>query len=119
MTDGTPASALTAGDDPHEWAPGVDNMWRVTQKLETGQREGSGTNSICSPFLFSQGDFVDIGVAFDIATTRQPSGRLRNHVHLSIVHVLQLCASKSPAQVSAYCMFRIRCLMSTRGRLFC
>lgn len=99
VTDNTPGSALAAGDDPHQWAPGVDHIWRVTDKLQTGIREASGNHTLCSPFVFSQGDFVDVGITFDIATTRQPNGRLRNHVHLSIVHILQLRASILPEPV--------------------
>lgn len=101
VTETTPISALTAGDDPHEWAPGVDKIWRVAEKLEIGIRASDGTHAISNSSVFSQGDFVDIGVAFDVATIRQPSGRLRNHVHLSIVHVLQLRASDTGPQVSA------------------
>ena len=55
-----------------------------------GSRLYDGRTAACSPFVLSRGDFVDIGLVFDISTSRTPNGRIRNNVHLSIVHVLQL-----------------------------
>jgi hypothetical protein len=83
-------SILVEGDDPHGWAPPVDKRWRVTDRLQIGSRMKDGRTIACSPFVLSRGDFVDIGLVFDISTSRMPNGRMRNNVHLSMVHVLQL-----------------------------
>ena len=53
-------------------------------------RMKDGRTTACSPFVLSRGDFVDIGIMFDISSSRTPNGRARNNVHLSMVHVLQL-----------------------------
>ena len=49
-----------------------------------------GWTAACSPFVLSRGNFVDIGIMFNISSSRTPNGRARNDVHLSMVHVLQL-----------------------------
>jgi hypothetical protein len=97
-----PTSVLTEMDDPHGWLSAIDKEWRVVEKLEVGRRLPDDRMVACSPYALSKGDFVDIGVEMDISTTCTPSGRLRNHVHLSIVHVLQLLPA---CLVSEVCPF--------------
>ena len=92
-------------DDPHGWAPAVARDWRVMDKLEIGRRLPDGSTVACSPFALSKGDFVDVGVEFDVSTSRTPNGHVRNHVHLAIAHVLQLlpaCIAQEVSFVDSY-----------------
>jgi len=68
----------------------IAKQWRVMERLQIGSRMKDGRTTTCSPFVLSRGDFVDIGIMFDISSSRTPNGRTRNNVHLSMVHVLQL-----------------------------
>ena len=96
---------LTEMDDPHGWAPAVNKEWRVVEKLEVGRRLPDRRTVACSPFALSKGDFVDVGVELDISTSRAPNGRMRNSVHLSIVHVLQLLPASIVQEVGNLFLF--------------
>jgi len=83
-------SILTEGDGPHGWTPKIAKHWHVTKRLQIRSHMRDGRTVACGPFVLSHGDFVDVGIMFDISTSRTPNGRIQNNVHLSIVHVLQL-----------------------------
>jgi hypothetical protein len=95
-------SVLSEGDDPHGWISAIADKWRVVEQLQIGRRLVEGQAVSCSPYALSRGDFVDVGMGFDICTSRTPTGRMRNNVNLSMVHVLQLLPACMISKVSLF-----------------
>jgi hypothetical protein len=85
---------IRKGDDPDNLLQKVLNKWRVPSALSAGyitiDDEGHTSNLRCSPSVVQEGDFVDLGVGFDIVRRKKIA------VHLSLKHILILrsCADK-------------------------
>ncbi|KAJ7130154.1 hypothetical protein C8R44DRAFT_534674, partial [Mycena epipterygia] len=82
-------SVLRAGDDPYGHAAMVNNEWRVVKTLSMGRLLVSEGRVVpCDHTAFRVGDFVDIGIALDIAAVPQRRGKPRVDVHIALQHVL-------------------------------
>jgi hypothetical protein len=77
-------------DDPNGWLPKVANQWAVRDVLQIGRMLDNGHMAACSPMALNVGDFIDVGVSFEVAVTRSFNGQRRIHIHLVLSHVLQL-----------------------------
>jgi predicted RecA/RadA family phage recombinase len=60
----------------------------------------NGATVECSPLALSDGDFVDVGLSFDIALVKAPNGQRRVRVFLCLEHVLQLLPCRQVAKVT-------------------
>ena len=78
----------------------------MVEKLKVGRQLPDGRTVTCSLFALSKGDFVDVGVELDISTSRAPNRHMRNSVHLSIVHVLQLLPASLVQEVGNFFLVR-------------
>lgn len=58
-----------------------------------------GRSVPCSDLVLSPGDFVDVGVVFDIAFTRTTTGYRKLKVHLGIGHVLRIMSKTQVEKV--------------------
>lgn len=72
----------------------------VAEKLQIGRVLDNGDTIQCSPLALSEGDFVDIGLSFDIALAKSHNGQRRVRVFLCMEHVLQLLPRTRTAEVS-------------------
>lgn len=88
-------------DDPEYLCGQISNDWVVTDKLAIGRKVDGGKYVRCSPLVIGNGDFVDVAVEMDIASTRNANGVVANRVHLSMQHVIQLVNAQDVAAVSA------------------
>jgi hypothetical protein len=77
-------------DDPEDRCGVLDGQWTVTEKLQIGRVLDNGDSVQCSPLALSEGDFVDVGLSFDIAFTKAFNGQRKVRVFLCLEHVLQL-----------------------------
>ena len=64
--------------------------WIISNRLAIGHKIDGNRYVHCSPLIISNGDFVDVAVEFDIASTHNTNGVYVNCVHLSMQHVIQL-----------------------------
>ncbi|KIJ58466.1 hypothetical protein HYDPIDRAFT_102598, partial [Hydnomerulius pinastri MD-312] len=78
-------SVLDAVDDPSRSAAALKPSWQVTEKLQVGRVIGEVTFA-CPPSVLSPGDFVDVGVTFDISVKRNASHEKVVRSHLCIEH---------------------------------
>lgn len=62
----------------------------MSEKLQIGRLLDDGQTVQCSALALSEGDFVDVGVTFDVALARAPNGHRRVRIFLCMEHVLQL-----------------------------
>ncbi|KAI0055003.1 hypothetical protein BV25DRAFT_1786089, partial [Artomyces pyxidatus] len=63
----SPPSVLTFMDDPTGAAASIDNQWRITTKINFGQKRSDGGVERCSHHVLCPGDFVDVTAKIDIA----------------------------------------------------
>ena len=95
MRDDTGPSVLEDMDDPQYWASNVSSEWRVTEKLQIGERCDDGRVTSWSYLIVSPGDFVDVGVTVNIVNR----GGRGIAVQLIMTHVLQLLAASRVLEV--------------------
>lgn len=84
---------LTPSDDPNRWAKDIKTDWLVTDKLQLGSYDSANVKWKSSVALhFHSGDFVDVGLSFEIVqrAERDAAGRNRYDVHLALRHVAQI-----------------------------
>lgn len=92
--DNHPRSVLKTVDDPASKAQRIASSWIVTNMLPIGQKTAEGPERECNQILLSEGDFVDVGVSFDIVMKKH-----RVAVHLVVEYVSQLIRAKDVAKV--------------------
>lgn len=77
----------------------MSNHWIVTERLPIGKKVEGQKYVRCNPLILSNGDFVDVAVELDIATSRNANGVTANRVHLSMQHVIQLVTAQDVSKV--------------------
>lgn len=80
-------------DDPNRWARDIKNDWLVTDKLQLGAYDPESAKWKSSTAMnFHSGDFVDVGLRFDIVERLSKNGteRFRYEVRLSLLHMAQI-----------------------------
>jgi hypothetical protein len=87
-------------DDPENKCEILIGQWVVAEKLQIGCLMDNGDTVECSPLALSDGDFVDVGLSFDIALVKAPNGQWRVRVFLCLEHVLQLIPCCQVAKVT-------------------
>jgi hypothetical protein len=92
-------SALLPSDDPDNRCAVLDGSWFVREKLQVGRLLDDGRMIQCSPLALSDGDFVNVGMSFDIAFAKAPNGHRRVRVFLCLEHVLQLLPGQRVSKV--------------------
>lgn len=100
-----PQHVLQIEDDPENLCKKMSNEWVVSDKLPIGRKVDGHKYVRCSPLIIGNGDFVDVAVELDIATSRNASGGNMNHVHLSMQHVIQLVTAQDVATVCSFAVF--------------
>jgi len=95
-------SILTPADDPENRCAALRGHWKVTDKLQIGRLLDNGETVQCSALALSEGDFVDVGLTFDVAMTKSANGQRRVRVFLLMEHVLQLLPNRRVTEVSNY-----------------
>jgi hypothetical protein len=86
-------------DDPEDRCAVLDGQWSVTEKLQIGRLLDNGDSVQCSPLALSEGDFVDVGLSFDVAFAKAPNGQRKVRVFLCLEHVLQLLPCNRVSEV--------------------
>jgi hypothetical protein len=86
-------------DDPENKCEVLGGRWVVAEKLQIGRLMDNGDTVECSPLALSEGDFVDVGLSFDVALVKAPNGQRRVRVFLCLEHVLQLLPYRQLAKV--------------------
>lgn len=84
---------LTVQDDPVDLAATVNDQWRVTEMLSLG-RIVDNSPVACPASAICKGDFVDVGVSFDVVVKRDRKGGKSVRAHLKLQHVLQLLPAR-------------------------
>ena len=97
--DDAPASVLMPADDPEDRCAILDGQWLIAEKLQIGRLLDNGDTVQCSPLALSEGDFVDVGLSFDIALAKAPNGQRKVRVFLCLEHVLQLLPYRRVSEV--------------------
>ena len=114
-------SVVTVLEDPAGRTVPLLSSWRVLDRLEIG-RWAENKAIACSSAVLREGDFVDVGISFDIFVL--PLRRRAYHsnakhlvrAHLNIEHVLQLCPVEAASEVSQ-CLHHM--LQATYDLLHC
>lgn len=83
----------------------MSNHWVVTERLPIGKKVEGQKYVRCNPLILSNGDFVDVAVELDIATSRTANGVTTNRVHLSMQHVIQLVTAEDVSTVRHRTLF--------------
>ncbi|KAH7905486.1 hypothetical protein BJ138DRAFT_1228975 [Hygrophoropsis aurantiaca] len=91
-TDDHTADPLPIADDPAQFYPAVAHQWSLADRVRIGRRAANGKTIACSHLGLSPGDFVDVGLTFEIVRHKQKDGPLAFKVHLGFSHVLQLAS---------------------------
>lgn len=81
-------------DDPDDFYPAISSEWVVASRLQIGRRLADSRMTKCSPLAINNGDFVDVAVEVDVATSRGRDNQNRIRAHLAMVHVLQLARAE-------------------------
>lgn len=82
-------SVLQRGDDPDGSAKKVEKQWVVDHKIGYALQYEDGSRRSCNHIAIRQGDFVDVGVTFDILT-RYTKHKRNTSVTLAIQDILRL-----------------------------
>ncbi|KAH7905658.1 hypothetical protein BJ138DRAFT_1118278 [Hygrophoropsis aurantiaca] len=88
-----PATVLPVSEDPNQFYPAISQHWALADRIQIGRRMENGGKAACSPLTLSPGDFVDVGITFEIVKQKQRDGTWGFRVHLGFSHVLQLASS--------------------------
>ena len=91
---------LQPNEDPENLCGPISDEWIISNRLTIGRKADGNRYVHCSPLIISNGDFIDIAVEFDIASTRNANGVYVNRVHLSMQHVIQLVTVDNVRTVS-------------------
>ena len=98
-------SVVTVIDDPAGRTAPLLSSWRIVNRVEV--RRWIGNKAVaCSLAVMREGDFVDVGISFDIFVlplhrrSFESDAKRMIRAHLKIEHVLQLCPTHTAAEVS-------------------
>ena len=100
-----PPSIVSVIKDPAGRTIPLQPSWCIVSRVEVGRWMGTKA-ATCSPSILREGDFVDIGISFDIFVLPL---RCKQHTHpkkcviwthLNIDHILQLCTTDDASEVS-------------------
>lgn len=82
-------TALERGDDPDGLAKRVEKQWVVDHRIGYSLQTENGTRKSCNHFAIRPGDFVDVGITFDILS-RFVKGKRTATITLAVKDVLRL-----------------------------
>ena len=92
------------GDDPRKLLDKVAGKWRLADPLPAGYivttEEDSSVNKQCRPTAVKIGDFVDVGVGFDIVMRGRSNTASAVKVYLAMKHVLVLIKTSDTVSVA-------------------
>ncbi|KAH7905425.1 hypothetical protein BJ138DRAFT_1017715, partial [Hygrophoropsis aurantiaca] len=91
----SPVTTLSIADDPKQLYSSIAQQWCLTDRLLIGRRTDNGGRSACSHLMLSPGDFVDVGLTFDIVHQREKDGSQAFKIHLGFSHVLQIASAEN------------------------
>lgn len=77
----------------------MSDQWVVKDRLAIGRKVEGDRYLRCNPMLICTGDFVDVAIELDIATSRNANGETATRVQ-SILHVIQLVTAENVATVN-------------------
>ncbi|KAH7906872.1 hypothetical protein BJ138DRAFT_1104782 [Hygrophoropsis aurantiaca] len=90
--DDNPIVQMPAVDDPNQFYPAVARQWALGDRLQIGRRAENGKCISSSHLSLSPGDFVDVGITFEIVRQREKNGAPTFKIHLGFSHILQLAS---------------------------
>ncbi|KAF8550784.1 hypothetical protein OG21DRAFT_1487490 [Imleria badia] len=98
-------SVVSVVEDQAGHANLLSNKWRIIDRIQVGRWNGNKAVAY-SPTVLHEGDFIDVGVSFDIfvlphrhkSTVEQD--RHTVCAHLNIEHVLQLCVTEDASELT-------------------
>lgn len=100
-------SVITEHEDPQHMLAGVEDKWRVVDKVELGSKHANGhVVTGISPTFFEAGDFVGVIVGIRINTSMRRGNRSNREnsrmarVIFTIREVIRLLPAKEVPQVS-------------------
>lgn len=76
----------------------ISSRWRLDASTAFGRRIPGGSVRVCSPLVYSAGDFMDITAILDIATITK-NGVTKSKIHLGFTRVIQLCQADKVSSV--------------------
>lgn len=82
-------NTLQRSDDPDGLARKVEKQWIVDHKIGYSLQSDDGSRKACSHLVFRQGDFVDVGVHFEIFT-RFSKGKKSTTISLAVQDIMRL-----------------------------
>ncbi|KAH7907429.1 hypothetical protein BJ138DRAFT_1014509, partial [Hygrophoropsis aurantiaca] len=97
-----PVTALSIADDPNQCYPTIAPDWCLADRLQIGRRLENGNRAACSHMILMPGDFIDVGLTFDVVRQKQKDGSTSFKIHLGFSHVLQLASAEVLSKVSFF-----------------
>ena len=100
------SSVVTVIEDPAGRTCPLLPCWRIIDRLEVGHWVENKAVA-CSSTVLHEGDFVDVGISFDIFILPlclrvhgyEPHGKQLVRAHMKVEHVLQLCPTDQASEV--------------------
>ncbi|KAH7904010.1 hypothetical protein BJ138DRAFT_1119823, partial [Hygrophoropsis aurantiaca] len=87
-----PVTVLSVADDLSQLYPAIAQQWDLADRVRIGRRTENGGRTACTHLTLSPGDFVDVGLTFEIVRQKDRNGATAFKVHLSFSHVLQVAS---------------------------
>ncbi|EGO21694.1 hypothetical protein SERLADRAFT_410252 [Serpula lacrymans var. lacrymans S7.9] len=97
---------LAAPDNPNHYYERISAEWNTNDKLPVAKYNATNQLTAIKHLLLSPGDFVEVGVEFDIVVRRGASGQKTVKVFPTFTHIIQLqesVAAKSSSDQPKKC----------------
>ncbi|EGN96153.1 hypothetical protein SERLA73DRAFT_76143 [Serpula lacrymans var. lacrymans S7.3] len=104
--NGVQPDFLAAPDNPNHYYERISAEWNTNDKLPVAKYNATNQLTAIKHLLLSPGDFVEVGVEFDIVVRRGASGQKTVKVFPTFTHIIQLqesVAAKSSSDQPKKC----------------